>query len=150
MERMSSDIKELAAALIEFHKQAPKLTMDSDNPFFKSRYASLYTILDTYTPTLVKCGLAVYQAPFMDSLETYLIHTSGQYVMSSTPIRSKDPSNPQAIGSAITYARRYGLAAILSIAADPDDDGNAATEPKKEPVTEEQKSTKKGKGNGEL
>ena len=133
-ERTSPRIDQLAGALVQFHTLRPKLEMDSDNPFFHSRYASLHALIECTTQTLVDCGLSIVQLPNMDSLETWLIHTSGQYIMSSTMVRAKDMSDPQKMGSAITYARRYGYAAILSMAADPDDDGNCAADKKEEPV----------------
>ncbi len=138
-ERTSPQIDKLAFALVAYHTHNPKLLLDSENPYFHSRYASLHAIIDATTNALVKCGLSIVQCPNMDGLETWLIHTSGQYIMSSTMVRSKDMTDPQKLGSALTYARRYGYAAMLSLAADPDDDANAASDKKEETVKQARK-----------
>lgn len=129
MER-SESIKELAAALAAFQAEVENVKKDSTNPFFKSKYASLENIIDTVRPFLAKHGLAFSQLPSGENeLSTTLIHKSGEWLSATAKINPKDTS-PQAQGSAITYMRRYALSALLGLATEDDDDGNAGTQPK--------------------
>jgi len=150
--RTSETINELATALSAFQGEVENATKSASNPFFKSKYADLAEILNTVRPVLAKNGLSLAQFPSYEGdaeqglvlVETVLMHKSGQWMscVTSTPIKGK--IDPQAIGSATTYCRRYPAAAILGIAQE-DDDGNAAsgrnvgitsvtTSAKKEPV----------------
>lgn len=125
----SDQINELAEALCLAQGDFPNVPKDANNPFFKSKYADLTSIIDTVRPVLKKHGLSFTQLPTMDStipsVTTLLIHKSGQFISSVLPMPAAKV-DAQGIGSAITYARRYGLQAILGLAAE-DDDGNAAT-----------------------
>jgi hypothetical protein len=119
-------MKQITTALIAFQKQIGKIKKDSKNPFFKSSYASLPNILDTVNPVLVECDLAIVQMPTGDGqLKTILAHTSGECIESEFDMKIVK-SDPQALGSAITYARRYAIGAILNLNIDDDDDANAA------------------------
>lgn len=123
----SPSIAELSKALVEFHLKAVKIKKTDVNPFFKSMYASLSTILDVVDPVLAECGLSVIQIPEAENvLTTLLVHTSGEYIGGSYVMTPKDNS-PQGLGSAITYQRRYALGALLSLNIDVDDDGNSAS-----------------------
>lgn len=137
----SESIKQIATALITFHVKVNKIPKDSSNPFFKSKYASLSAILDAITDPLNESGLSFCQFPSGEhGLTTILMHTSGEWISSEYSMRpSKD--DPQGVGSAITYQRRYALAAILGLNIDEDDDGNAASKPteKKAEVKQPQK-----------
>ena len=123
----SESIKELTKALITFHVKVDTIKKDAKNPFFKSSYASLSNILDGTNDALIESGLTVAQFPEGDyGLETILMHESGEWIQANFTMRPvKD--DPQSRGSALTYARRYALAAILSLNIDDDDDGNLAT-----------------------
>jgi hypothetical protein len=125
----SAKIGNLAKALIEFHGKVPSVTKEATNPFFKSKYASLSNIIDTVKPILTECGLTLMQFPQgEDGLHSILIHAeSGEYIgcYYEMPVAKKD--DPQALGSSITYARRYSLQAILMINVEEDDDGNKAS-----------------------
>jgi hypothetical protein len=124
----SASIKNIATALVKFHKSIGKIGKDSTNPFFKKKYCSLPNILDAIKEPLQEAGLCFSQHPSgKDELETLVIHAdSGEYLQSSYHIAPvKD--DPQALGSAITYARRYALGAILGLTIDEDDDANAAS-----------------------
>jgi hypothetical protein len=104
---------------------------DGSNPHFRSRYATLEGCLDAAKTALRENNLALTQQihPEPDRLVTRLIHTSGEFIEDGgVPLKPKDPTNPQALASAVTYARRYGLMAMLGITGE-DDDGNAATKP---------------------
>ena len=125
----SESIAKLSAALVKFHAHMGKVGKDSVNPHFRNRYASLSNIIEAVTPHLNAVGLTVVQMPTVEGLNTLLLHESGEYISSLSAIASKDPMNPQAVGSAITYARRYALGAVLSLNIDEDDDANAAATP---------------------
>ena len=127
----SPSIAKLATALLSFQSSIDKVSKDAANPFFKSKYASLSNILETIQAPMKEAGLCVSQMPDGDSLTTILIHAeSGEYIQATYNIHPKS-IDPQGIGSAITYARRYALGAILSLNIDEDDDGNAAMKPAK-------------------
>lgn len=131
-EIQSNEIKDLAVALAKAQAQLKPAAKDAVNPHFKSHYATLQSVWDAARPALTANGLSVAQT-FAEtdgnrmSIVTTLLHTSGQW-MRGTLTMIPQRSDPQGIGSAITYGRRYALAAILGIVADEDDDGNAASE----------------------
>ena len=129
----SQSIAELTKAMIEFHKKCPKIPKSSKNPFLKSKYADLSTILDIVQPVLCECGLNIQQHPSEDfGLVTILSHISGEYIASSynmQPLESiidKESKakaiTPQSIGSVITYQRRYAIGAVLNLNIDDDTD----------------------------
>jgi len=129
----SQSIKNIGKAIGLFQIKCDKIKKDSVNPFFSSKYASLNTILEAIQIPLQESGLAVSQFPDGDSLTTILMHPeSGEFMEASYNIHPAKV-DPQGIGSAITYARRYALGAILGLNIDEDDDGNAATFGKKVP-----------------
>ncbi len=125
----SERISDLATALNKFQTNMGVVKFDSNNPFYKSKYASLATIVSSVKPVLVACGLSISQlVEDSGGVTTILLHNSGEYLSSKLTLKSvKD--DPQGHGSAITYARRYAYAAILGIVSDEDDDGNASTIP---------------------
>ncbi len=123
----SESIKEIAKALVGFHKEVGKIAKDSKNPFFKSSYASLSNILDGISDPLNNNGLAVVQFPDGEAgLTTRLVHISGEWMEATYPMRSVKET-PQDRGSALTYQRRYALGAVLSLNIDEDDDANKAS-----------------------
>lgn len=125
----SESIKSIGAALGVFHTKVAKIAKTDSNPFFKSKYAGLPSILEAIQKPLEESNLVFTQHPDGGNLTTMLIHTeSGEYFRSSysmNPVKT----DPQSIGSAITYARRYALGAILGLNIDEDDDGNKASQP---------------------
>lgn len=126
----SDNINELAAALVLAQGKLKAAVKDSSNPHFKSKYADLASVWDACRDALQANGLAVTQLPFSEDglkvgVVTILTHKSGQWIAGKL-VLSPVKTDPQAAGSAITYARRYGLAAIVGVVAD-DDDGNAAS-----------------------
>jgi len=122
-------MKEITKALIKFHMEVGKVKKDADNPFFKSKYASLSNILDVVTPVLVTCDLNIIQMPVGEGkLKTILSHISGEMIESEFDMHVLK-RDPQSMGSAITYARRYAIGAILNLNIDEDDDGNKASIP---------------------
>ena len=124
-------IGKLAAALAKAQGEIKGAAKDKDNPFFKSKYADLNAVWSACRAALSKNGLAVIQATFVTPegmfLRTTLAHESGETTEGVWPIRPvKD--DPQGIGSATTYARRFSLAAMVGVAPEnEDDDGNAAS-----------------------
>lgn len=123
----SEQINELATALATAQAEMDFAKKDSANPFFKSSYADLAAVWEVCRNVLPKNGLAVAQTLEEGDgvrVRTTLMHKSGQWIAGTCalpPVKQ----DPQAYGSAITYARRYSLAAIVGVIAD-DDDGEAA------------------------
>ena len=124
--RNSEQINELAVALNKAQADFMVAKKDAKNPFFKSKYATLNAVYEAVAEALLKNGLSVIQTIVGDAVETTLIHTSGQFITSSCPIVCAKQNDPQAMGSAITYARRYSLASLLGVMTDEDDDGEKA------------------------
>jgi hypothetical protein len=125
----SESIVNLSKALLAFQKVCPAIHKNAENPFYKSRYADLPSILEVINKPLQDAGLSIVQGGGGESngaiaIDTLLVHTSGEWVESRLVLPIKEAS-PQSAGSAVTYARRYSLSAILSLAAD-DDDAEAA------------------------
>lgn len=122
-------ITNLAKALLLFQSKMDPIKKDTTNPFFKKNYASLFTILNSIQIPLYECGLAFSQFPDGENgLTTILIHAeSGEYIEATYSIHPLK-NEPQAIGSALTYARRYAIGAILGLNIDEDDDGNGAND----------------------
>jgi hypothetical protein len=132
--KTSTELNEIAAALVGFHKAMGKVKKEANNPFFKSKYASLPNILDAIREPLILNNLSVVQFPTGENeLTTILMHASGQFMQSSYLMRPVK-NDPQGVGSCITYQRRYAVGAILSLSIDEDDDGNAASQPAKTQV----------------
>ncbi|MCO6445005.1 MAG: ERF family protein [Anaerolineae bacterium] len=130
----SDQINELAAALAKAQAELRNPAFDSQNPHFKSRFASLAGVRDAITPVLSKHGLSVTQLTTNDdqgraSVETILLHSSGQWIGSTLTV-PPPKADAHGTGSAITYARRYALMAIVNVVGDEDDDGNRAAQSK--------------------
>jgi hypothetical protein len=132
----SESIANLADALSTVQGKLTHAKKDSANPFFKSKYADLESVWDACRDLLAHNGLAVAQFPgtYSDldksmSLTTILMHGSGEWISQemSVPVSKVDP---QGAGSALTYMRRYALAAVIGV-VQADDDGNAASSPTK-------------------
>ena len=126
----SEQLNELFAALSLAQVEFKIAIKDSKNPFFKSTYADLGSVRDAVQGALTKHGLSYLQLTTIDAngntnLETTIGHKSGQWMRGVYPVHPVK-NDPQAMGSAITYARRYALSSMLGVVADEDDDGNAA------------------------
>ena len=127
----SENLADLAAALCAVQGELKPAIKQADNPFFKSKYVDLPGVWEAIRPLLSKNGLSVVQT-FTASADgptivTTLMHKSGQWVSSELFLKPAK-SDPQGVGSAITYGRRYALAAMVGVVADEDDDGNAASQ----------------------
>lgn len=125
--KTSESITNIAVALHKFHGLMGKVGKDAVNPHFKNKYASLSNIIEATTPHLNAVGLSIIQLPCESGLETMLLHTSGEFISSISLTPCKDASNPQALGSALTYAKRYSYAGALNLNIDEDDDAQRAT-----------------------
>lgn len=126
----SLEIGELAAALAIAQGEITGALKDSANPYFKSKYADLSSVWEACRASLSKQGLAVIQIPSTGDngaavITTTLAHKSGQWMRGSLALMPVK-GDPQGMGSAYTYARRYALAAMVGV-AQVDDDGNAAS-----------------------
>jgi len=129
--KTSESISNISKALIEFQGRLVKVSKDAVNPHFKNRYASLSQIIESVQKPLNECGLALIQLPSGDhELETILMHSSGEFI-AETYKMNPQRDDPQGLGSAITYQRRYALGAFLCLNIDEDDDANKASNPAK-------------------
>lgn len=148
----SASITALAPALVKAQGDIKAVGKDSVNPAFRSKYASLDTIMDAVRPLLYSHGLALIQGvttPDRDeaghlaciTVDTTIVHTSGEWITTSVvipvgtiPVKNKDGDvidalpTAQTAGSAVTYGRRYGVSALLAITTDEDDDGAVASQ----------------------
>ena len=137
--------KNLATALIKFHDSGAAAKKGAANPFFKSKYASLEEVIETVRAEAGKVGLTFTQLVDFDEhhifVTTILMHESGECVTGRTPVLTKDNTDPQKMGSGITYAKRYGLQAAFGLPSE-DDDGNAASvsNPKVQKVAKKQEA----------
>ena len=149
----SDTIGALAAALCKAQSEIKAAEMNSSNPFLKSKYADLGSVIEAARPALGKNGLAFTQLVGGDvnniTLDTLLMHSSGEYIGQTVSLpagEEKGRSLAQSAGAIITYLRRYGLSAILGVYADEDTDakppvakpdGKPATKPVQQiPVAE--------------
>ena len=127
----SESISKIAIAMSKMQGQLQNASKDAANPFHKSKYANLESVWDACRKPLSDHELAVVQAPSFSEnrmvLTTRLIHSSGEWFQSRLSLKPERGDNPQAIGSCITYAKRYSLMAMVGIADTQDDDGNAAS-----------------------
>lgn len=124
-----TDHKTLTEALTAFQANLPDVSKGSTNPAFKSKYADLADVVKVVLPELAAHGLAWVTAPTRTdagfTLRWELRHVSGENLTGEWPL--PDGATPQQLGSWITYGRRYCLSAVVGIAPDEDDDGNAAS-----------------------
>ena len=135
--KQSDSIAKLAKALATVQQHITPVVKDRQNPHFRNNYATLDAIMESVRPLLAGHGLAIVQgggSPVSNvdgnivgaAVETMLVHESGEFITSAI-VLPIDKGTPQAVGSAITYGRRYGVAALLALTTEEDDDGNHAT-----------------------
>ena len=129
--KASDSIKEIAAALSRAQAVMAGAKRDSTNPAYRSKYADLASVWEACREALTKNGIAVVQMTRVSNddeviVETRLLHSSGEWIEGelSVPVTKADAHG---YGSALTYARRYSLAAAVGVAPE-DDDGQAATQ----------------------
>ncbi len=128
----STTITTLIPALGRAKFMMGKVALNSVNPHFKSKYADLGALIEASAQALAANDLVIVQMPSQDAIgyyvETTLYHTSGEFLSGKTYINPVK-NDPQGLGSAITYAKRYGMGSLLGLNGEPDDDGNAASVP---------------------
>ncbi|NYZ58372.1 ERF family protein [Lactococcus lactis] len=123
----SESVKELFVALTKFRKSLKQPLKDAQNPFFKKNYVPLENVVETIDKAIVDTGLSYLQEIAENRVNTIITHESGQYlIIGGSEVKPVKP-DPQALGSAITYAKRYSLCCAFGITSDEDDDGNAAS-----------------------
>jgi len=136
---MSESIDKLASAMADAQGRIKGAKRDSANPHFGSPFASLESVWDACREPLTANGLSVIQFPSMRGedpvLVSVLAHSSGQWIRTYAPL-TPTKRDPQAMGSAITYMRRYATMAIASLCP-VDDDGEAALAPPREQARKE-------------
>ena len=128
----SDQINELATALAKAQGAMRFAIKDANNPFFKSKYADLSSVVEAIREALSGNGLSYMQHLHPSEkhevcVETILLHASGQWISCGTLTVPVSKHDAQGFGSALTYARRYSLSAAVGVVAD-DDDGNAAAQ----------------------
>lgn len=131
--KRSDSIASIAKALAAFQQDVTQPKKSAKNPHFKSSYVPLDNVVDSIAETAPKHGLSYLQTTVTDSdragVQTLLMHESGEWIEFEPlllPIGQK--ATPQAVGSAITYARRYTLSSIFGLASETDDDANGASD----------------------
>lgn len=145
MIRSSDSLKSIAPALVKVQQAMEAVTKSADNPYFKSKYADLNSVLEATKELCNKNGIAIIQLPSSNevyyepgrngpaderasilSLTTRLQHTSGEFIEATAQVPLAK-SDPQGFGSAMTYARRYSLQAALALQSEDDDAESAVT-----------------------
>ena len=127
----SPEMGELAKAMVKVQRALAPVCKDAENPFVKSRYATLNAVIDACRDALIAQAVWVVQVPVAVEaghlgLMTKLVHgESGQW-QSSLMVMPLPKNDPQGYGSALTYARRYGLATLVGLVSEADDDGEAS------------------------
>ena len=138
-EHQSENITDLAKALLCVQRTVQPATKDAENPFTKSWYASLNSVMDACRDALIENGIWLCQYPVSVEqpntigLVTKLTHAESGQWQSSLAVVPLPKADPQGMGSAITYARRYALTAMLGMVTE-DDDGEGAKNGKKSPT----------------
>lgn len=131
-------MQELAKALCKAQSEmgsAHKGATAGKGGSFSYNYADLASVWETVRKPLSSNGLSIVQTTKNEgdivSVCTMLLHTSGEHIESCLSLKLKDPSDPKALGSALTYLRRYGIMGTVGVAPS-DDDGDAANEAKED------------------
>lgn len=121
----SESIVKISGALVKAQSEMGNATKGSANPFFKSRYADLNAIREACLPVLNAHGISVLQpTTVLDGklyVETLLLHESGEFISGIYEVVVGKQNDPQALGAAISYSRRYGLQSMVNIGAEDDD-----------------------------
>lgn len=130
------DKKELYSDLIKFRKALKQPKKDTQNTFFNSKYVTLEGVQRAIDEAIQETGLSYFQQIRNTdngvSVNTIIVHESGQALQSGWLALNPVKQDPQGYGSAITYARRYQLSAMFGISSDLDDDGNASSQPQQQ------------------
>lgn len=123
--KQSEQTNEVYKALVKARTQLKQPMKDANNPFFKSKYVPLEAVVEAVEKACEGTGLSFMQDVSDNQMFTVIFHESGQYVSLGGSELKPVKNDPQALGSAMTYARRYSLSTAFGITSDIDDDGNA-------------------------
>ncbi len=128
----SESIAKISKALATFQSQVKQPLKDADNPFFKSKYVPLESVVESITNEAPKHGLSFVQWALNDEqgrvgVATMLMHESGEFIEFDPVFMNAEKNTPQGAGSLITYLKRYSLSAVFGITSDQDDDGNESS-----------------------
>tara|TARA_R100000700_G_C3151389_1_gene129944 strand:+ start:392 stop:877 length:486 start_codon:yes stop_codon:yes gene_type:complete len=128
----SQNIDKLSGSLAKAQAEMKGAKAKATNPFFKSNYADLHTVIESSLPYLNKYGLSIVQGHDKDQSGTFyvtttLLHESGQWIKSRLQMPIGGKKDAQAVGATTTYARRFALSAMVGI-AQTDDDGESLSD----------------------
>ncbi|MCJ1765863.1 ERF family protein [Mammaliicoccus sciuri] len=151
----SESIVEISKAMAKFQAEVKQPFKDANNPFFKSKYVPLESVVESITSIAPKHGISFVQWASNDDagrvgVSTMIMHTSGEYIEFDPVYMNADKNTAQGAGALISYLKRYSLSAVFGITSDQDDDGNHASgntnKPKQQPNPKsEQKQQPKAK-----
>lgn len=134
--RMSETINDLAKSLVTANKTVGNPKKNAVNPHLKNKYATLDAVIAAYKESYLSNGITVLENPKTEDgrvgVEITLLHETGQYITHDPFMLPPGKNDAQGHGSAVTYARRYALSAVMNISADDDDDGNGAQQKNQE------------------
>lgn len=146
--KTSESIANIAAGLAKFHEQVQQPKKEAENKFFKSNYVTLEGVIAAVEEGAKGTGLSFTQIPQSAEkaagITLVITHTAGEFIEFDPFLLPLEKNTPQAVGSALTYARRYTLSAAFGISSDVDDDGNAASgnNSDKKPYTKQKQQNK--------
>lgn len=126
--------------LLDFKSKVGAVKKDGNNPFHKSKYATIESVLDTIEKPLKECGLGFIQCPQQDGLKTIVFSNDSDFTIESF-VPYIGATDMQKLGSAITYARRYALVSMFGLEQE-DDDGNKASGYTQKPQAKPQQQVK--------
>lgn len=130
--KTSEQIEKINEALALAQREYKPVVKNKVNPHFKNSYADLSSLIEATRDALSKYGLALTQSPLFQEgrlvVISRLLHKSGQWFETELSLKPQGDT-PQALGSAITYGRRYSAEALLGVSSEDDDDGNEASNP---------------------
>lgn len=126
--RTSEETENIFKALADFRKELKQPLKDANNPFFKSKYVPLENIVEVIDEAIKGTGLSYAQEATSEgqyiSVATHIFHESGEFISFDKLSLPATKADAQGFGSAVTYAKRYSLAAVFGVTSDEDDDGN--------------------------
>lgn len=128
----SESIVEISKAMAKFQAEVKQPFKDANNPFFKSKYVPLESVVESITSIAPKHGISFVQWASNDEngrvgVSTMIMHTSGEYIEFDPVYMNADKNTAQGAGALISYLKRYSLSAVFGITSDQDDDGNQAS-----------------------
>lgn len=130
--RASETINDLAKSLVAASKTVGNPKKNAVNGHLKNKYATLDAVIAAYKESYLANGIMVLENPKTEDgrvgVEVTLLHESGQFITHDPFMLPPGKNDAQGHGSAVTYARRYALSAVMNISADDDDDGNGASQ----------------------